>query len=175
MKNKLTIYLGGSIEMAKDLGVGWRESITPFLEDLGLEVLDPTLLEFGQFKGLRPKRLPDSLETRKGETISPTYWHDLKHAKDERLQKRFLKYIRRIIKFDMGVVRNEADYLLCYWDNATARGAGTHAEITEAFLHNKPVYIVEKAELPAWIRGCATKVFSNFKDAQEFLSEEFED
>ena len=42
--NKLagaTTYLAGAMDRVKDGGVGWRNMITPFLESLGVRVLDP--------------------------------------------------------------------------------------------------------------------------------------
>jgi hypothetical protein len=36
------VYLSGPIDDAKDLGVGWRRTITPFLKSLGVIVVDPT-------------------------------------------------------------------------------------------------------------------------------------
>ena len=45
MINKLKgsrVYLSGPIDYASDNGIGWRRSITPFLESLGVIVIDPT-------------------------------------------------------------------------------------------------------------------------------------
>lgn len=39
--NEKTVYLCGPIKAAHDDGMGWRETITPRLEQLGINVLDP--------------------------------------------------------------------------------------------------------------------------------------
>lgn len=44
MVNKLkgaAVYLGGPIDFAHDDGYGWRDSVTPILKSIGLEILNP--------------------------------------------------------------------------------------------------------------------------------------
>ena len=44
-KGKLSnhrVYLAGPIDHAHDDGVGWRQTMTPFLKKMGLTILDPT-------------------------------------------------------------------------------------------------------------------------------------
>lgn len=171
---KLKVYLIGAMEAAPKLGAGWRNKLTPFLVELGLEVLNPVEFEPEQLKGLQPNRLPDSFITTTGTKKVPKFWHDLKLAKEPRLYNRFLKYMRRIIHFDINVVQNEADYIICHWDEATGKGAGTHSELTTAFLRNIPVYCVKDGPMPAWAMACCTEIFDNFDDLKEFLKEEFD-
>jgi hypothetical protein len=165
MKKKLSIYLAGAMEKANKLGSEWREAVTPFLEDLGLEVLNPVLFEPEQLRGLQPKRLPEGY----------THWHDLRHASDEHLRVRFKKYMRRIINYDINIVKSEADFILVLWDESAAKGAGTHAELTEAFLHNKPVYCVEYSPLPAWAYACCSHIRKNWDEMYKLLAQEFGD
>lgn len=171
---KFSIYLGGAMEKAKDLGAHWRTELTPFLEGLGFEVLNPNLFEPRQLKNLKPNRLPEYLETRDNLTIKPKCWHDLKFAKDDRLFARFQKYMQRIIRFDLSLVRNETSYMIVLWDTPASQGAGTHAEITEAFMNNVPVYMVATTEVPAWLLGGITKLFNDFDELKGFLMDEFE-
>ena len=45
IKGKLTnhrAYLAGPIDNAKDDGVGWRQLATPYLQERGIQILDPT-------------------------------------------------------------------------------------------------------------------------------------
>ena len=35
------VYLAGAMDRVKDRGVAWRDSITPFLEELGCVVFNP--------------------------------------------------------------------------------------------------------------------------------------
>lgn len=173
-RKKLTVYLAGAMEAAVDLGAGWRDELTPFLHQLGLEVLNPCEFEPQQLKGLRPNRLPDYYTNLHGERIKPRFWHELKQASEPHLYRRFLKYMRRIIHYDIKVVENQVDYVVVYWDAATGKGAGTHAELTTAFLRNIPVYCVAACEMPAWAKACCSEIFLNFTDLKEFLKEEFD-
>jgi hypothetical protein len=173
MKHKLSIYLAGGMESSSNLGAQWRTNLTPILEELGLEVLNPVLFEPMQLKGLQPRKLPEFCTNADGKKIKVNHWHDLKHATEPHLYARFLKYMRRIIKYDINIVRNEADYVICYWNETTAKGAGTHAELTEAFLSNKDVYCVMQANMPAWARACCTRIFKTFDDLRGFLAQEF--
>jgi hypothetical protein len=157
------------------MGVGWRAELTPFLDELGFEVLDPSVFEAKQLKGLRPGRLPDYCTNLEGKRIRVKHWHDLKNASEQHLYARFQKYMGRVIKYDIRIVRNESDNVIVFWDDATARGAGTHAEITEAFLKGIPVYCVAKADMPAWAKGCCSAIFLNFDALKDFLKDEFGD
>lgn len=172
---KLTVYLAGGMEAVTDMGVGWRTELTPFLQGLGFEVLDPTVFEPEQLKGLRPNRLPDTCTTLNGRQMKVEHWHDLKNAAESVLYTRFQKYMRHVIKYDMRVVQSETDYVIALWNEGTARGAGTHAEITMAFLRGVPVYLVAKSDVPAWIKGCASEIFLTFDALKEFLKLEFGD
>jgi len=173
-KNKLTTYLCGAMEAAKNLGAGWRAEITPFLEELGLEVLNPVEFEPHQLKGLQPNRLPEFYTDFHGNQVKPEYWHELKNAQEKHLYKRFLKYMRRIIQYDMRLVRNEVDFIIVLWDKNAAKGAGTHAEMTEGFLQNLPIYCVAKSDIPAWAKATCTEIFLSFDELRDFLKEEFD-
>lgn len=173
MKQKLSIYLAGGMEASNNLGAQWRENITPLLEELGLEVLNPVLFEPKQLKGLQPRKLPEFCTNDEGKKVKVSHWHDLKNATEPHLYGRFLKYMRRIIKYDINIVRNETDSVICYWSETTAKGAGTHAELTEAFLSNKEVYCVAHANMPAWAKACCTEIFKTFEELREFLTSEF--
>ena len=169
---KLTCYLAGAMEAAENLGSGWRDKITPFLKTLNLDVLNPCEFEPQQLKGLRPNRLPDYFMdgTKK---VYLTHWHELKNASEPQLYNRFLKYMRRIINYDIGLVENNTDLVIVLWDKAASKGAGTHAELTAAFRHNIPVYCVATSDIPAWAKACCTDIFLTFEALQEKLKEDF--
>jgi len=172
-RKKLTAYLASGMENSKNLGAGWRAQITPFLEGLGLEVLNPCEFEPFQLKGLKPNRLPDVYTSLNGEKIKPKHWHELKNASENHLYDRFLKYMRRIIKYDIGIVERETDYVICFWDETTGKGAGTHSELTAAFMHNVPVYCVATCSMPAWAKACCTEIFLDFEALKTFMRDEF--
>jgi len=161
---KAYVYLAGGIEAADKLGVGWRKKITPFLQRQGFSVLDPTKLEPKQLKGLKKRRLPKVCVDRFGNKRVVKHWHDLKRAVEPNLYMYFTQCMRRVIRYDMNLVTNQADIILVFWDSAAARGAGTHAEITQAFLSRKPVICIAAQSLPGWLKACCHLIFYSFED-----------
>jgi hypothetical protein len=144
-------YLSGSIEYSPDYGKSWRADITPFLRELGHHVYDPALDE--------QKNL-DHQEVREFRTWKTT---DL---------PRFQNTIRKIIAWDLDWIERKSDYIICYWDEAAARGAGTQGELTLAHRIDIPVYLVLGMPLPkvsGWILGCASEVFESFEELKQFL------
>lgn len=146
------VYLSGSIEFADDGGKAWRRDLTPFLrERLGHQVYDPAEDE--------KKNLTDE------------------EARDFRSWKssdpeRFRRTVRKIINWDLDLIEKQADYVVCYWDRASARGAGTQAELTTAYRKGIPVYLVTElpaSEISGWILGCTEQVFGAFSELKEFL------
>lgn len=169
MSKKLAIYLAGGMENDKNLGAGWRDKVTPSLLELGFAILNPCEFEPDQLKGLHTSRLPDKLKTEEGKNVKPKHWHHLKQApRDSSYYLRFKKYMQRIIKYDLSIIKEEVDIVICYWTKATAKGAGTHSELTYAFINNIPVFVVLEpgTELPGWIHGCTTKIFDTFDELQ---------
>jgi len=148
-------YLSGSIEYSPDYGKSWRAQLTPFLRELGHDIYDPALDE--------KKNLDDS------EVREFRYWKvtDL---------PRFQRTIRKIIAWDLDWIEHKSDYIVCFWDEAAARGAGTQGELTLAHRHGIPVYLVlgmPFEKVSGWILGCATHVFNEFADLKSFLAEEY--
>lgn len=170
---KQTIYTIGAMEKAENMGAGWRNRLTPFLEELGFEVLNPTEFEPEQLKGLQPNRLPESYTDLFGNKCKPTHWHHLKFASEPHLRKRFKKYMQHIVRYDMNIVKNVADIMVAYWDEFAGKGAGSHSEITHAFLYGKPIYMIATTEIPAWLTGIVTEIFLSEEDFKKFMSEEY--
>jgi hypothetical protein len=152
----MLIYLSGSIEFATGHGRAWRAEVTPLLESLGHTVYDPAADEQ---KNLTADEVA---HFRTWKTSDP---------------ERFAAAIRKIIHWDMDIVEQRAGCLVCYWDANAGRGAGTQAEVTTAFRHGKPVYLV--TELPreamsGWILACATQVFRSFEELHVFFGSNFQ-
>src|ERR1051325_3447232 len=114
-------YLSGSIEYSADLGKGWRAQLTPFLHTLGHDVYDPAADE--------KKNLADE------EVRGFRAW------KTTNLP-RFQQTVRKIIAWDLEWIERCSDCVICYWDEAATRGAGTQGELTVAHRHGIPVYLV---------------------------------
>ncbi len=148
-------YLSGSIEYSPDYGKSWRAEITPFLRELGHDVYDPALDE---------KKNLDEYEVRAFRKWKTT---DL---------PRFQNTIRKIISWDLDWIEHKSDYIVCFWDDAAARGAGTQGELTLAHRMDVPVYIVLGMPLDrvsGWVLGCATEVFTDFEQLKGFLASEY--
>ena len=145
-------YLCGPIEFDEAGGKLWRRKLAPFLRDqLGHRVYDPAEDEK---KSLTPEELANF---RQWKTT------DL---------DRFRRVIRKIIAFDLDLIENQADYLICFWD-ARAKSGGTSAEMTVAHRKGIPVYLVSdvpSTEISGWMLGCTDKVFANIEDLKEFLT-----
>jgi hypothetical protein len=144
-------YLSGSIEYSPDYGKSWRAEIAPFLRELGHDLYDPALdekknltdEEVGHFRAWKATDLP-----------------------------RFQNTVRKIIVWDLDWIEHKSDYIICYWDEAAAHGAGTQGELTYAHRLGIPVYLVlgmPQQKISGWILGCATEVFHNFDDLKQFL------
>lgn len=151
-----SVYLSGAIEHASDGGKGWRGEIAGFLTgQLGHRVYDPAADE--------KKNLTDEEREsfRRWKLDAPDRFHGV---------------IRKIIAWDLDRIERETDYLIAFWDEASARGGGTAAEITIAYRIGKPVYLVlgmprEKAS--GWVLSAAQEVFESFEELKAFLRRRF--
>ena len=140
-------FLCGGMEYAPDGGRAWRERIRLWLqENLNHHVYDPTV------------------EARR--ILTPEELDGLGKWKVTDLD-RFRKVMRFILNHDLDVMARRADYVICNWDEAAARGGGTHAELTSAYRKGIPVYLVTEMpveEVSGWVLGCTDKIFSSFDD-----------
>lgn len=144
------IYLAGAIERAPDLGVGWRKDVTPFLEELGFEVIDPCIIED---KGM--KLFENELVRRK----------DLSTPEKLAAYKSTVKH--KVIIPDLAMLYS-CTHILCLWDKYAQAGAGTAGELTMARWLQKQVWLVngydDIAKVSGWILGCADEIFNNFEE-----------
>jgi hypothetical protein len=149
-------YLSGSIEFAGDHGKRWRRELRPFLEQtFGHRVYDPAEDE--------KKNLTDE------EVANFRHWKTTD-------PERFRQAVRKIINFDLDLIQQRADYVVCHWDEESGRGGGTAAELTAAYRKGIPVYIVTalpQATVSGWVLACADRVFSSFDELKSFLRETY--
>jgi hypothetical protein len=149
-------YLCGRMEFAEDGGRLWRRKLTPFLrEQLGHRVYDPAEDE--------KKNLTDE---------ESTHFREWKTADLER----FRRVIRKIIAFDLDLIENKADYVICFWESAASQSGGTPAELTVAHRKGIPVYLVTSLpveQVSGWMLGCSDQVFTSIESLKEFLSARF--
>ncbi len=81
--------------------------------------------------------------------------------------------VRRLVEIDCEEIASKSDYVICYWDEGAVRGAGTKGELTVARYFGKDVYLVSTyppEDIPGWVLGCVTEVFSSFDELRDFLS-----
>lgn len=140
------------MEFAHDGGINWRKDMTAWLRDtLGHASLDPSALEHDQLSDEDRLLLPALRRT------------DL---------DRLRPIARKIIRYDIGLVLNHCDYLICYWTEATQLGCGTAGEITLATWIDKPVYMIldyPRDKASTWMVGCTASIHSNFDELKSHL------
>src|ERR1700733_4193611 len=148
-------YLSGPIEYAEDGGRLWGRKLAPSLrEQLGPRVYAPAEDE--------KKNLSDE---------EAAHFREWKSSDVER----FRRVVRKIIAFDLDIIENHADYVVCYWD-ALAKSGGPSAELTLAHRKGIPLYMgstLPSRELSGWMLGCSDQVFRSVEDLKEFLTARF--
>jgi nucleoside 2-deoxyribosyltransferase len=92
--------------------------------------------------------------------------------------ERFRRVVRKIIQFDLDIVENQADYVICCLNGpgATTTSGGTSSELTFAHRRGIPVYLVTDAsveELSGWMLACADRVFADVDELKKFLVERY--
>ncbi len=138
----MTAYLSGAMEYSPDQGRGWRQEVSLLLKErLGHEVFNPNE-EINQI-------------------LSE---HEELHFREwkENDEEKFKTLMNRIIDRDLRHLTEKSDYVICKWDEYAVKGGGTHGEITVAYYHKIPVFLL--SELPrnrisSWILGCSENIF----------------
>lgn len=147
-------YLAGAMERAPDRGRGWRERLRPLLRELGHDWFDPSQEELRVVSAEERSRFRE--------------WKADGDA-------RFPALMRRIIAYDLKALA-DSDYLIAYWDDHASRSGGTPSEITLMHHWGRPVYLVlgvDRAEVSAWVLGCASSVLESFDHLADRLRREF--
>ncbi len=149
----MKVYLAGAIEAAPDSGITWRKEVTQFLKsDLNWAVFDPSQHEL------------DFLTLEEKENFR--YWKSTDI-------KRFRPVIKKIIDRDLDQLLKQCDAVICLWDDYVLPGGGTHGELTLAYEHSLPVFLVlgmPLEKVSSWIIGCTTEVFSGFDELKHYLT-----
>ena len=149
-------YLCGPIEFAPEGGKLWRRKLTPFLRDeLGHRVYDPAE---DQKKNLTDEEAAHFREWKKTDL------------------DRYRRVVRKIIHFDLDLIENKADYMICSWDDPPSQSSGTPAELTVAYRKGIPVYLVcepPPEQISGWLLACADQVFRSIDELKRFLSQRY--
>ena len=149
-------YLCGPIEFAEDGGRLWRRKLAPFLRDqLGPRVYDPAEDE--------RKNLTEE---------EASHFREWKTTDLDR----FRRTVRKIIAFDLDLIENKADYVICFWPSENAHSGGTSAELTVAHRKGIPVYLVTPIavdQVSGWMLACSDQLFTSIEGLKEFLVSRF--
>jgi len=151
--NGQRVYLSGGMEYAADEGRDWRSTLQEWLEkNLAAVVFNP------------------NDESRK--FFDRNYPHLDFRALKRTDPLQFRSVVAQLVDLDCREIARRSDYLICYWDEAAMRGAGTKGELTMARYFGKPVYMVTTLplpEIPGWVLGCTDRIFPTFEALQRFL------
>ena len=158
------VYLAGAIEKApKGYAEQWRNDITPILEAMGLNVINPIKAD---------KKRPDLTAN-----LPELKFTNLEEYR--RIVKNF------IIQTDMDFVRScVGGFILLLWDKYTTLGSGTISELNESGTLGIPTIVVSKiplSNIPGWAlsanypypvydcSGIEDVTMDDFKDAIDYI------
>ena len=152
---KQRVYLAGAMDRVADRGRGWRDQITPFLEDLGIVVFNPI-----------------KKPTVVGKEDDATHQVKLALKKDKRYEElsSLMKTIRAV---DLRLV-DISDFLIVNLD-LDIHPCGTYEEIFWANRQKKPIIIhmvQGKENTPDWLFGTIPHdmIFSSWDGVRNYLS-----
>ena len=77
-------------------------------------------------------------------------------------EEKFKTLMNRIIDRDLRHLTEKSDYVICKWDEYAVKGGGTHGEITVAYYHKIPVFLLSEMprnRISSWILGCSENIF----------------
>jgi len=147
-------YLAGAIDRVADRGNGWRDAFTPFLQSLGVIVINPL-------------KKPTNI----AQEDSTTAAHKKKLKKHEKYDElsTIMKEIRSV---DLRMV-DISDFMIVQLD-LRSQPCGTLEEIFWANRQKKPIIIKMeqgKKETPDWLFGTIPHhfIFNSWHDIQEYL------
>lgn len=155
LKNQ-RVYLAGAMDRVPDRGNGWRDKITPFLQDLGIVVFNPI-------------KKPSSVGMEDAAT------HNFKQKlKSENNYDELSKLMKVIRSVDLRLV-DISDFLIVNLD-LDIHPCGTYEEIFWANRQKKPIIIhmvQGKQSTPDWLFGTVPHqmIFSSWDSIKEYLDQ----
>lgn len=152
--NNQRVYLAGAMDRVADRGHGWRDSITPFLESLGIIVFNPI-------------KKPTHIGQEDEQTQELK-----KHLKSQGHYDALSMLMKTIRAIDLRLV-DISDFLIVNLD-LSVHPCGTYEEIFWANRQKKPilVHMVQgKGSAPDWLFGTIPHemIFSSWEDIKLYL------
>ena len=153
LKNQ-RVYLAGAIDRVADRGEGWRNKITPFLNEMGIVVFNPL-----------SKPADTGLEDQDSHAIKVKF-------KSQKRYDELSSMMKTIRSVDLRLV-DISDFLIVNLDINT-HPCGTLEEIFWANRQKKPIVIhmeQGKEHTPDWLFGTIPHqmIFSNWQEIQTYL------
>ena len=149
----MRVYLSGGMEYAEGEGIHWRREMQTWLEkELGHAVFNPNIESDKFFASHHPGI-------------------DFRSLKKDNVEL-YQQIVRKLVAIDCTEIAERSDYVICFWDDGAAKGAGTKGELTMAKYFGKPVYLVSSFplhDIPGWVLGCVSNTFHSFDDLKNFL------
>jgi len=147
-------YLCGPIDRVSDKGDGWRDDITPFLQSLGIAVLNP-----------RRKPIDLGLEDRE-------HIEKRKQLKAAGKFDQLADEVRQIRVTDLRMI-DLSSFLIVYYDLNTIM-VGTNEELFWGNREKKPIILMcpqGKKEIPDWLFGvCNHELsFETWEQVREYI------
>lgn len=148
------VYLAGPIDRVKDQGKVWREYVTPFLENMGIEVFNPV-------------NKPSDVGVENNAT------HVMKKKlKDNEKYDELSEMMKIIRTVDLRLV-DLSDFLIVSLD-LNVHMCGTLEELFLANRQKKPILVwvrQGKKHAPDWLFGTIPHemIFNSWKEIQEYL------
>lgn len=164
--NGTMVYCVGPIDDVKDRGIGWRQSITPFLHSLGVKVLDPC-----------NKAIDKGIEVGDARNRREEIKKQLDQTNDIDTQLFLMKEMQQIMKpivsVDLRMV-DLSDFVILYIDR-DAHMCGSYWEAAHSAIQRKPVIVCCKQGLgmiPDWCYGILKyeMFFTTLKEVKDYLS-----
>jgi nucleoside 2-deoxyribosyltransferase len=148
------VYLAGAMDRVPDRGATWRDSITPFLEEMGAVVFNPIT-----------KPTSSGMEDENSHIVKTR----LKEKERYEELSEMMKVIRRV---DLRLV-DISDFLIVNLD-LDIHPCGTYEEIFTANRCKKPILIhMEQGKIhaPDWMFGTIPHqmIFSSWDDLKSYL------
>ena len=146
-------YLSGAMDKAADNGVGWRKSLIPFLNNLGVIPLNPCE---------KPIEFDSEIQNRELRSL----------LKSEDRFEELNNEVRKLRVIDLRMV-DSADFLIVNVDNDVP-SCGTWEEVTLANREKDPILIrceQGKKEIPDWVWGMIPHqhVFGKWEELKSYL------
>ena len=147
-------YLVGAMDRVPDGGVTWREKITPFLQDMNIQVLNPCNKPIQSVK--------EDMETR--------YW--IEYYKETEQYDKIRRVYGNIRNADLRCV-DVSDFIVCHLD-INVHMCGSYEEIVTANRQKKPVLIwceQGKKIAPNWLFFMLPHehIFSSMNEMIEYI------